>query len=156
MTETTIRLARAAGLSDAELLHVRRGTLLHDIGKMGIPDSILNKPGKLTDDEWKIMRMHPEFAFRLLSPISYLKLALDIPYCHHEKWDGTGYPRGLKGEQIPFSARIFAVVDVWDALSSARPYREAWERQKVMEYIRSQSGSHFDPGVVEIFFRMMN
>jgi HD-GYP domain-containing protein (c-di-GMP phosphodiesterase class II) len=111
------------GLQDEALIHVRRGGLLHDIGKMGVPDNILLKPGKLTDEEWVIMRKHPQFAYDMLTPIAYLRPALDIPYCHHEKWDGSGYPRGLKGEQIPLVARIFAIVDVWDALSSDRPYR---------------------------------
>jgi HD-GYP domain-containing protein (c-di-GMP phosphodiesterase class II) len=128
---------------------------LHDIGKMGVPDSILLKPGPLTEDEWKVMRLHPNLAYDMLSPINYLRPALDIPYCHHEKWDGTGYPRGLKGEQIPLVARIFAVADVWDALRSDRPYREAWPEEKVREHIREQSGKHFDPRVVEVFMRMV-
>ena len=132
---------------------VRRGSLLHDIGKMGIPDSILLKPGKLTDEEWEIMRKHPVYAFEMLSPITYLKPALDIPYCHHEKWDGSGYPRGLKGEQIPLAARIFAVADVYDALTSDRPYRKAWSKEKTLEHIREQSGTHFDPQVVELFLQ---
>jgi HD-GYP domain-containing protein (c-di-GMP phosphodiesterase class II) len=147
----TLKLAVNAGIPDEDLVHVRRGALLHDIGKMGIPDSILLKPGKLTDEEWVIMRKHPTYALDLLAPIPYLRLALDIPYCHHEKWDGTGYPRGLKGEQIPLSARLFAVVDVWDALSSDRPYRPAWPGEKVIEYILSQAGIHFDPMAVELF-----
>ncbi|MBI4316523.1 MAG: HD-GYP domain-containing protein, partial [Chloroflexi bacterium] len=129
----------------------RRGALLHDIGKMGVPDSILLKPGPLTDEEWVIMRLHPQLAYDMLSPINYLRSALDIPYCHHEKWDGTGYPRGLKGEQIPLAARPFAVVDVWDALRSDRPYRAAWPEEKVIEHIKAGSGSHFDPQVVEAF-----
>jgi PAS domain S-box-containing protein/putative nucleotidyltransferase with HDIG domain len=155
VTELTLKLARAAGMSDDELVHVRRGALLHDIGKMAIPDSILLKPGKLTDDEWKIMKQHPQIAYDVLSPIPYLKPALDIPYCHHEKWDGTGYPRGLKGEQIPLAARIFAVVDVWDALRSDRPYRKAWPEEKVREYIKSLAGTHFDPKIVELFFQVL-
>ncbi|MEA2575068.1 MAG: hypothetical protein QOH93_2366, partial [Chloroflexia bacterium] len=126
VTEMAVRLARALGVRENALVHLRRGALLHDIGKMGIPDSILLKPGPLTDEEWVIMKRHPVYAHELLSPIDFLRPALDVPYCHHEKWDGTGYPRGLKGEQIPLSARIFAVVDVWDALSSNRPYRGAW------------------------------
>jgi putative nucleotidyltransferase with HDIG domain len=151
VTEMTIKLARYMGMSDADLVHVRRGALLHDIGKMGIPDSILLKPGPLTDEEWEIMRLHPVYAFELLSPISFLKPSLDIPYCHHEKWDGTGYPRKLKGEQIPLSARIFAIVDVWDALRSDRPYRKARPKEMVYAYVREQSGKHFDPQVVEAF-----
>jgi putative nucleotidyltransferase with HDIG domain len=151
VTEMTIKLARYMGMSDADLVHVRRGALLHDIGKMGIPDSILLKPGPLTDEEWEIMRLHPVYAFELLSPISFLKPSLDIPYCHHEKWDGTGYPRKLKGEQIPLAARIFAIVDVWDALRSDRPYRKARSKEMVYAYVREQSGKHFDPQVVEAF-----
>ena len=152
VTEMTVRLARAMGIGDAELVHVRRGALLHDIGKMGVPDSILLKPGPLTEEEWVLMRQHPLFAYDLLSPIAYLRPALDIPYCHHERWDGTGYPRGLKGEEIPLTARLFAVVDVWDALRSHRPYRGAWwPDEKVLEHIRSSAGTHFDPEVVEIF-----
>jgi PAS domain S-box-containing protein/putative nucleotidyltransferase with HDIG domain len=154
VTEGTLQLARAMGVPAAELVQVRRGALLHDIGKMGIPDSILLKPGKLTDEEWVVMRKHPVFAYELLYPIAFLRPALDIPYCHHEKWDGTGYPRGLKGDQIPLSARIFAVIDVWDALRSNRPYREGWPPQKVREHIRAGSGSHFDPQVVEFFLSL--
>ena len=150
VTEITMQLAKAMGIGDAELAHIRRGGLLHDIGKMGVPDSILFKPGSLTDDEWRVMRLHPQLAYDMLSPISYLRQALDIPYCHHEKWDGSGYPRGLKGEQIPFSARLFAVVDVWDALRSDRPYRPAWPEDKVLEHIRSLAGTHFDPQVVKV------
>lgn len=156
VTEMTLRLAHAAGMSQDELVHVRRGALLHDIGKMGIPDAILLKPDKLTDEEWEIMRRHPAYAYELLSPIAYLRPALDIPYGHHEKWDGTGYPRGLKGEQIPLSARLFAVVDVWDALRSDRPYRKAWPEEKVHEHIRSLVGTHFDPKAVELFFQVMS
>jgi response regulator RpfG family c-di-GMP phosphodiesterase len=151
VTEGTLKLARMMGLSEQELIHIRRGALLHDIGKMGIPDNILLKPGPLTEEEWEIMRQHPVYAYEMLLPIGYLRLALDISYCHHEKWDGTGYPRGLKGEQIPLSARIFAVVDVWDALRSNRPYRAAWPKEKVREHIQSLSGTHFDPKVVEAF-----
>jgi PAS domain S-box-containing protein len=154
VTEGTLRLARALNLSSEELVHVRRGALLHDIGKMGIPDSILLKPGPLTDEEWVIMRRHPVYAFELLSPIAYLNPALDIPYCHHEKWDGSGYPRGLKTEQIPLSARIFAVIDVWDALRSNRPYRAGWPAEKVREHIGQGSGTHFDPQVVRAFQEM--
>jgi len=156
VTEMTLKLARAAGITEEELVHVRRGALLHDIGKMGVPDHILLKPDKLTDEEWVVMRKHPTFAFELLSPIAYLRPALDIPYCHHEQWDGTGYPRGLKGEQIPLTARLFAIVDVWDALRSDRPYRKAWPEDKVLEHIHSLVGTHFDPKAVELFLNMMN
>jgi HD-GYP domain-containing protein (c-di-GMP phosphodiesterase class II) len=155
VAELTLRLARALGMSQAEPVHVYRGALLHDIGKMGIPDSILHKPGPLSQVEWEIMRRHPVYAYDMLAPIAYLRPALDIPYCHHEKWDGTGYPQGLKGEQIPPAARIFAVVDVWDALRSERPYRPAWPEEKVREYIREQAGVHFDPQVVEAFWRVL-
>lgn len=150
----TLKLARALGVREEELVHIRRGALLHDIGKMGIPDQILLKPGPLTDQEWEIMRRHPIMAYELLSPIAYLRPALDIPYYHHEKWDGTGYPRGLKGELIPLAARIFAVVDVWDALTSDRPYRPAWEEAKALAHIRAESGKHFDPQVVEPFLKL--
>ena len=137
-------------------MQVRWGALLHDIGKMGVPDGILLKPGPLTDEEWVAMKKHPAFAYEMLAPIRYLRLALDIPYCHHEKWDGTGYPRGLKGDQIPLVARIFAVVDVWDALSSDRPYRPAWSEEKVREHIRASAGTHFDPQVVDSFMQILD
>jgi putative nucleotidyltransferase with HDIG domain len=156
VTKMTLKLAQAMGLSKAELVHIRRGALLHDIGKMGVPDGILLKPGALNDDEWKIMRRHPQLAYDMLAPIAYLKPALDIPYCHHEKWDGTGYPRGLKGEQIPVAARIFAVIDVYDALISDRPYRQAWSQEKTLEHIRSLAGTHFEPRVVDILLYTMN
>lgn len=152
--EMTIALAQTMGLRDSELVHIRRGALLHDIGEMGVPDSILNKPDKLTDEEWQVMRQHPVFAYELLKPIPYLGPTLDIPYCHHERWDGTGYPRGLKGEAIPIAARIFAVADVWDALRFDRPYRKGWPEEKVREYIRSESGTHFDPQVVTAFLQL--
>ncbi|MBI3944066.1 MAG: HD domain-containing protein [Chloroflexi bacterium] len=149
VTDITMEVAQAMGIGEADLVHIRRGSLLHDIGKMAIPDSILLKPGELTYDEWAIMRQHPVFAYEMLQPISFLQPALDIPYSHHEKWDGTGYPTRLKGEQIPLAARIFTVVDVWDALRSDRPYRKAWPEVKVRTYIQGQSGKHFDPQVVE-------
>jgi PAS domain S-box-containing protein len=154
VTEITLRLARTMGMSDQELVHIRHGALLHDIGKMAIPDGILFKPGALDPGEWEIMRRHPTYAYELLSPIAYLRQAVDVPYCHHEKWDGTGYPRGLKGEQIPLAARIFAVADVWDALCSDRPYRRAWDETQVYTYIRDQAGKHFDPKVVEEFLKI--
>ncbi len=156
VAELAERLARSAGVAEAELIHIRRGALLHDIGKMGVPDGVLLKPDKLTDEEWVLMRHHPQFAFDMLSPIAYLKPALDIPYCHHEKWDGTGYPRELKGEQIPLAARLFAVVDVWDALLSDRPYRPAWTEEKVIEHIKAGSGTHFDPKAVQLFLKMIS
>ncbi len=155
VTMMTLKLARASGMTEAELVHVRHGALLHDIGKMGVPDHILLKPGKLTDEEWVAMRKHPQLAYELLSPIAYLRDALDIPYCHHEKWDGTGYPRGLKGEQIPLAARLFAIVDVWDALRSNRLYRQGWPKEKVIKHIKSLSGTHFDPAVVAVFLEAM-
>jgi putative two-component system response regulator len=152
VTELTMKLASAFDIPKEKLVHVRRGALLHDMGKLGIPDSILLKPGQLSDEEWTLMRQHPQLAYEMLYPIEYLHPALEIPYCHHEKWDGTGYPRGLKGDQIPLAARLFAVVDVWDALTSDRPYRQAWERERALEYIQEQSGKHFDPQVVKAFF----
>ncbi|HEY9151254.1 MAG TPA: PAS domain S-box protein [Anaerolineales bacterium] len=153
VTSLTEKLVRNMGIPEADMIHIHRGALLHDIGKMGIPDRILLKPDQLTDEEWILMRQHPLYAYELISPITYLRPALDIPYCHHEKWDGTGYPRGLKGEQIPLAARIFAIVDVWDALTSDRPYRKAWRKEDAVKYIREQSGKHFDPVVVEIFLK---
>ena len=155
VTEMTLDLVRAMNISKSELTHVRRGALLHDIGKLGVPDKILLNPDKLTDEEWKVMHDHPTYAYEMLSSITYLKSSLDIPYCHHEKWDGSGYPRGLKGEQIPLAARIFAIVDVWDAITSDRPYRPAWSKEKAMGYIQEQSGKHFDPEVVGAFLSMM-
>jgi HD-GYP domain-containing protein (c-di-GMP phosphodiesterase class II) len=154
VTEMTLILARQMNLSEAELVHVRRGALLHDIGKMSIPDAILLKPGPLTEEEWEIMRRHPRYAYDLLAPIAYLRPALDIPHCHHEKWDGSGYPQGLKGDQIPLVARIFAVADVYDALSSDRPYRSAWPEEKVRAHIAALAGTHFDPGMLEAFLGM--
>ena len=151
VTEMALRLARIIGVPQAELEQIRRGALLHDIGKVGVPDDILFKPGALTAEEWRIMKQHPQSAYNLISPIDFLKLALDIPFCHHEKWDGSGYPRGIQGEEIPLAARIFAVVDVWDALQSDRPYRKGWPVEEIVKYIRSQAGRHFDPMVVEKF-----
>jgi putative nucleotidyltransferase with HDIG domain len=155
VTDLTLKLARGMHLSESQLIHIRRGSLLHDIGKMGVPDSILLKEGKLSDEEWVIMRKHPQLAYEMLSSIEYLHDALDIPSNHHEKWDGTGYPRGLKGDQIPLAARIFSVVDVWDAIRSDRPYRNGWDPEKAIEYIKSQSGTHFDPAIVETFLNLV-
>jgi HD-GYP domain-containing protein (c-di-GMP phosphodiesterase class II) len=151
VTKMTVRLAEQMGVGPGALVHIRRGALLHDIGKMGIPDSILLKPGELTEDERALIRQHPVFAYQMLSPIEFLRPALDIPYCHHEKWDGTGYPRGLKGMQIPFAARVFPVVDVWDALVSDRPYRKGLPPSEVRQRIKADAGKHFDPNVVKSF-----
>ncbi len=153
VTELTMRLARAFSLAEGNLVQIRRGALLHDIGKMGVPDSILLKAGSLTDEEWDVMRKHPQLAHDMLAPIAYLQGAINIPYCHHEKWDGTGYPQGLKEDHIPLAARIFAIVDVWDALTSDRPYRLAWPKDKALMYIAEQSGRHFDPLVVRMFLK---
>jgi putative two-component system response regulator len=155
VSEMAVHLAQAMGMGEEQLQQVRRGALLHDIGKVGIPDSILVKPGPLTEDEWAIMKRHASYAHEFLGRITFLQEALDIPYCHHERWDGTGYPRGLRGEQIPLAARIFAVIDVWDALCSDRPYRKAWPEQKAREYIRVRAGTHFDPKVVDSFLRLL-
>lgn len=154
VTRLTITLAKLMGVNGNKLKNIRHGALLHDIGKVGIPDKILLKPGPLDPAEWEIIRQHPEYAYRLLSPIDYLNDALDIPYCHHEKWDGSGYPRGLKGEEIPLAARIFAVVDVWDALTSERPYRKKLSDEEALTYIREQAGIHFDPNVTELFINL--
>lgn len=156
VTNMTVDLARYMGVSEDELVHIRRGALLHDIGKMGVPDAILLKPAELDEEERKIMQRHTTHAYELLSPIGFLKPALDIPYCHHERWDGSGYPRGLAGEQIPSAARIFAVVDVFDALSSDRPYRRAWDADRVREHLQGGAGSHFDPRVVKAFMELRN
>ncbi|HEU0292330.1 MAG TPA: HD domain-containing phosphohydrolase [Anaerolineales bacterium] len=153
VTDMTMILARDFGFTEEELLRIRWGALLHDIGKMGVPDHILLKPEPLTQEEQVVMQKHPQYAYDLLQPIAFLQSALDIPYCHHEKWDGTGYPRGLKGEEIPMAARLFAIVDVWDALTSDRPYRPAWSREETRAHIQEQSGKYFDPRVVELFFR---
>lgn len=156
VVQLTLEMARMLDFSDEEIVHIQRGALLHDIGKMGIPDSILLKPGPLSEDEWVIMRLHPTYAYRLLSKIPYLLPALDIPYCHHEHYDGSGYPRGLKGKEIPLAARIFAIVDVWDALLSDRPYRPAWTEEAVLNYLKSQSEKLFDPEVVEKFYKLVS
>ncbi len=154
VAEMSVEMGRAIGLNEEAVMHLRRGALLHDIGKMGIPDHILLKPEPLSEEEWEVMRRHPEYAYQLLSTISFLHPALDIPYCHHEKWDGTGYPQGLRGKEIPLAARIFTIADVWDALTSDRPYRDAWSEEKALGYIQEQSGKHFDPKVVEVFLQL--
>jgi HD-GYP domain-containing protein (c-di-GMP phosphodiesterase class II) len=151
VTQLTLNMVRFLGFREDELVHVRRGALLHDVGKLGVPDRILHKADRLTKREWELMRRHPTYSFEMLSPIKYLEPALDIPFCHHERWDGTGYPRGLKGDQIPRVARIFAVVDVWDALTNDRPYRPAWSHEQALQYLKDQAGKHFDPEVVAAF-----
>lgn len=156
VTVLTHRLARSMGVDGEALVHITRGALLHDIGKMAIPDGILLKPGELTEEERELIKKHPVYAYEMLSPIDFLVPAIDIPYCHHEKWDGTGYPRGLKGEEIPFAARIFPIIDVWDALTSDRPYRKALPQQEVRRRIQAESGRHFDPYVVKAFMKMEN
>lgn len=155
VSDMTVDLAVRLGSEDADLVHVRRGAILHDIGKVAIPDRILFKPGPLTEEEWKIMRLHPGIAVDLLSSVSYLTPALTIPHWHHEKWDGTGYPDQLHGRDIPFSARLFALVDVYDALTSHRSYRSAWSKNEALQYIESQSGRHFDPALVPEFVGYM-
>jgi PAS domain S-box-containing protein len=154
VTTATVIVAAELGLKENELVDIRRGTILHDIGKMAIPDEILRKSGPLTAEEKRIVERHPQVAYDLLKNIPHLKNAIDIPYCHHEKWDGSGYPRGLKGEEIPFPARIFTIVDVWDALSSNRPYRPAWDKSRVIEYLQNESGKHFDPHIVAKFIEL--
>jgi HD-GYP domain-containing protein (c-di-GMP phosphodiesterase class II) len=156
VTEMTVKLARLAGIPEEEIIHIRRGALLHDIGKLGIPDSILLKPEDLTEEEWNIIRKHPTYAHELINPIEYLRPALPIPSFHHEKWDGSGYPLGLKGNQIPLSARLFAVADVWDSLSCERPYRKPWQEEKVLDYIQKKSKTHFDPIAVSLFMSGIN
>lgn len=155
VTGLTVAVAQELGLPSDSLDDIRRGALLHDIGKMGIPDSILLKPGPLDDAEWEVMRRHPDMAVAALTGIGFIARAVEIPWCHHEKWDGSGYPRGLAGDDIPIGARIFAVVDVWDALSTDRPYREAWPQERVVGHLRSQAGTHFDPDVVDAFLRVL-
>jgi len=154
VTETTMKLALALDIPREEFEHIRRGAILHDIGKMAIPDEILRKTGPLTPVERDIVLQHPTIAYELLSRIPFLQKALDIPYCHHEKWDGTGYPRGLKGREIPLAARIFAVADVWDAVQSDRPYKKGWPRQKTITYMQAQAGKHFDPEIVKTFLQL--
>jgi HD-GYP domain-containing protein (c-di-GMP phosphodiesterase class II) len=156
VTELTVRLARRMGIPEPELIHIHRGAILHDIGKVSISDSILLKPGPLSDEEWQLMRRHPLIAMELLSPIAYLAPALAIPRSHHERWEGGGYPDGVSGEQIPLAARIFALVDVYDALISDRPYRRAWSQGETLKFIGSQAGKQFDPNIVPGFIEMIN
>jgi HD-GYP domain-containing protein (c-di-GMP phosphodiesterase class II) len=156
LAERTVKLASALGVPENDLVYIRRGALLHDIGMMGIPDTILSKLDPLTEEEWALIRRHPQIAQEMLSMIAYLQPALEIPYSHHERWNGSGYPRGLEGEEIPLAARIFAVVDVWDALTSDRPYRKAWTREAAREYLEQNKGILFDPRVVDVFLRLID
>lgn len=156
VTDLTLAVAGKMGIPAAQMPHIRRGALLHDIGKMAVPDAVLHKPGPLDDAEWELMRAHPTRAKEFLEQIEYLEPALEIPYCHHERWDGSGYPQGLSGEEIPLSARIFAIIDVLDALTSDRPYRPAWSRDAALAHIREQAGVHFDPAAVDAFFEVVS
>jgi HD-GYP domain-containing protein (c-di-GMP phosphodiesterase class II) len=155
VTAQCVALARAMHYPPNLIPSLWRGAMLHDIGKMAIPDSILRKPGALSEDEWAVMKTHPALARDLLAPIEFLRSAIDIPYYHHEKWDGSGYPEGLAGVHIPLEARIFAVADVWDALRSDRPYRAAWSDQQALDHIGEQKGKAFDPNVVDVFEQMI-
>jgi PAS domain S-box-containing protein len=156
VTEMTVRVARALGLPESEIVHIRRGALLHDIGKIAIPDEITRKTGPLNEKEWNEMRRHPDYAYELIAPIAYLRPALDIPYSHHERWDGSGYPRGLKGEDIPLTARMFAIIDVWDALITDRPYRKALSKDEVRAYLKKEAGRLFDPRLVKLFLELLD
>lgn len=151
VTKLTERTARALHIKGDAFTHIRWGAILHDIGKVGIPDSILLKPGELTNEERAVMMMHPQIAYQILQPLGLPPAALEIPLSHHERWDGTGYPDHLAGHDIPLSARIFAIVDVYDALTSDRPYRKAWPKEKIIAHIREQTGKHFDPTIVDVF-----
>ncbi len=155
VVNTTIKLARRIGIPEEELVYIRRGAILHDIGKMGIPDSILLKASSLTEEEWEIMKLHPTLAYEMLSNIPFLKPSVDIPYNHHERWDGKGYPRGLAGEDIPLAARIFTIIDTFDALTSDRVYRPAWSMEKVLAHIKEQAGTKFEPRIVSIFLELI-
>jgi PAS domain S-box-containing protein len=155
VTEMTVKVARALGLPESEIIHVKRGALLHDIGKIAIPDEIIKKTSPLNEREWNIMRKHPEYAYELISPIAYLEPALAIPYCHHERWDGSGYPHGLKGEEIPLTARLFAIIDVWDALTSARPYHTPNTPEDTIAFLKKEAGRLFDPHLVELFLHVL-
>jgi HD-GYP domain-containing protein (c-di-GMP phosphodiesterase class II) len=156
VADLAVRTGRAAGLNDNELVHLRRGALLHDVGMLSVPENVLLRPGPLSAEDRARIQQHPEYGFDILAPINHLRPALDIPYCHHERWDGAGYPRGLKGDQIPLAARLFAVVDVWDALCTDRPFRRAWSESGARAYLREQAGAHFDPQAVSLFFQSLN
>lgn len=155
VTDLTLKLGKACGLDNGELEQLKRGALLHDLGKIGVPDAVLLKPGRLDDSELRIMRRHPRQAYDLLYPIAFLRPCLDVPYCHHEKWDGTGYPRGLRGQEIPLAARIFSVVDVYDALTHARPYRAAWKKERALEHIHLERNKTFDAEVADKFIDLV-
>ncbi len=155
VTDVTVKLARLMGISENEIPYLRNGAFLHDVGNIGIPAEILQKPGTLTAEEWSLIRQHPRFAYDLLYPVEYLRPSLPIPYSHHEQWGGSGYPQGLFGEDIPLAARIFAVVDTWEALSNDHPYRLAWEQAEILKYIKNAAGSQFDPLVTEAFLEMV-
>lgn len=156
VVELTLQLAKELGMSEDELEHIRGGALLHDIGKVAVPDRILLKPGPLTDEDWAVMKQHPQFAEKVLGGIPYLEKATDIPVYHHENWDGSGYPYGLKGEDIPIAARIFTIIDNWEALLSDRPYRKAWPYPRVMEYLQQNSGVKFDPEILNVFCKLVD
>ena len=156
VTLMTVQIAQHVGMDEEEIAHVYRGALLHDIGKLGIPDNILLKPSQLTEEEWVIMRKHPVYAYEMLSPILYLKQAIDIPYCHHERWNGTGYPRGLKGNQIPLAARIFSIADTYDAMRYDRPYRKGLTKEEIVDKISSGAGNHYDPELMKVFMKMLH
>jgi putative nucleotidyltransferase with HDIG domain len=155
VTELSLEMAKALGLDKTQQANMYNGALLHDIGKMGVPDEILNKPGPLSKSEREIVEQHPVTAYEILKDIDYLRDSIDIPYYHHENWDGSGYPLGVQGYEIPIAARIFSIVDNWDALNSDRPYRKAWPRHKVIEYIRAEAGSKFDPELVDLFLSVI-
>ena len=154
VSDMAVLLGNTAGIPESELVHIRRGALLHDLGKIRVPENVLLKPGALTDEEWELMRQHPGYAQQVISAVPHLRAAVDIPYSHHEKWDGSGYPQGLKGDEIPLSARVFAIVEAWDVLAVGRPYREAWARTKIISHLNSQSGIDFDPQVVKKFLEL--
>jgi len=155
VTELAVELGKMMGISGEELVRFHRGAVLHDIGKMGVPDRILHKQGKLTAEEWEIMKKHPEYGYEMLSNIDFLHDSRDIVLYHHERWDGMGYPTGLKGEEIPLSARVFAIIDVWDAVTNDRPYHKAWSTERALQYVREERGKHFDPNVVDTFLKMV-
>ena len=156
LVELSLKVARELGLGGEDLVHLRRGALLHDIGKLAVADAILFKPGALTPTERKYLELHTQFGYEFLAPISFLKPAAEIAYCHHENWDGSGYPRGLKGENIPLLARIVSVCNVFDVLASDQPYRAAWDNKNALRYIEEKAGKQFDPKIVEVFLGLFS